>query len=290
MARIMLDAGHYGKYNRSPAVPTYYESDMAWKLHNKLKAELESYGIEVAVTRTSQAKDLEVYSRGTKARGYDMFISLHSNAVGSAVRNDVDRPVVIRLASDNKDGEVLGRKFADMMHDVMGTKQAGQVTTRLQGNGAEYYGVLRGAKAVGCPHAFIVEHSFHTATAPSQWLLVDSNLDILAKREAEIIANYFGLKKAQKEQKEQEDEPMTAAEKKYVESLEKRIKELEDDNKVYHYYKELPEYARATITALHRDGVFAGASAGDIKLPHETMRLLLINARAGLYGEKYKNL
>lgn len=287
MARIMLDAGHYGKYNRSPAVPTYYESDMAWKLHNKLKAELEAYGIEVAVTRTSQARDLEVYARGTKARGYDMFISLHSNAVGSAVRNDVDRPVVIRLASDNKDGEALGRQFADMMHDVMGTKQAGQVSTRLQNNGAEYYGVLRGAKAVGCPHAFIIEHSFHTATTPAKWLLVDSNLDILAKREAEIIANYFGLKKVQKEQ---EDEPMTAAEKKYVESLEKRIKELEDDNKVYHYYKELPDYARTTITALHRDGVFAGASAGDIKLPHETMRLLLINARAGLYGEKYKNL
>ena len=30
---ICLDAGHYGKYNRSPAIPEYYESDMNWKLH-----------------------------------------------------------------------------------------------------------------------------------------------------------------------------------------------------------------------------------------------------------------
>ena len=41
--KVCLDAGHYGKYNRSPAVSSYYESDMTWKLHNYLKKELESF-------------------------------------------------------------------------------------------------------------------------------------------------------------------------------------------------------------------------------------------------------
>lgn len=27
---VCLDAGHIGDYNRSPAVPEYYESDMSW--------------------------------------------------------------------------------------------------------------------------------------------------------------------------------------------------------------------------------------------------------------------
>ena len=31
--KICIDAGHYGRYNRSPAVSGYYESDMTWKLH-----------------------------------------------------------------------------------------------------------------------------------------------------------------------------------------------------------------------------------------------------------------
>ena len=44
---VCLDAGHYGKYNRSPAVPAYYESVRMWDLHLLLKAELEKYGIEV---------------------------------------------------------------------------------------------------------------------------------------------------------------------------------------------------------------------------------------------------
>lgn len=42
--KICLDAGHYGQYNRSPAIPEYYESEMNWKLHLLLKKELEKYG------------------------------------------------------------------------------------------------------------------------------------------------------------------------------------------------------------------------------------------------------
>ena len=37
---VCLDAGHSGDYNRSPAVPEYYESDMNWTLHLLLKAAL----------------------------------------------------------------------------------------------------------------------------------------------------------------------------------------------------------------------------------------------------------
>ena len=42
---ICLDAGHYGKYNRSPAIPEYYESDMNRKLHLMLKPALDCLGI-----------------------------------------------------------------------------------------------------------------------------------------------------------------------------------------------------------------------------------------------------
>ena len=80
---IMLDAGHYGDYNRSPCVPAYYESHMTWKLHLLLKRELEAYGVAVRTTRADQTKYLEVYERGRLAKGCDMFVSLHSNAVGS---------------------------------------------------------------------------------------------------------------------------------------------------------------------------------------------------------------
>lgn len=186
--KICLDAGHYGKYNRSPVLKTYYESQMNWKLHNLLKSELEQYGFEVILTRNNQAKDLAVYTRGTASKGCDLLLSIHSNACGT---ESVDYPVAI-VQLDGK-GTALGKKLADSVHKVMGTKQAGKTTTR-KGNNGEYYGVLRGAAAVGTL-GIILEHSFHTNTRAAKWLSDDGNLAKLAEAEAEIIADYFGVKK-----------------------------------------------------------------------------------------------
>ena len=62
--KICLDAGHAGKYNRSPVVPEYYESDMVWKLHLMQKEALERYGFEVITTRQDQNADRDLYGRG----------------------------------------------------------------------------------------------------------------------------------------------------------------------------------------------------------------------------------
>ena len=56
--RVCLDAGHFGKYNRSPVVKSYYESEMTWALHLKLKAQLE--GLEAE--KDSANEQLEGYT------------------------------------------------------------------------------------------------------------------------------------------------------------------------------------------------------------------------------------
>ena len=64
--KICLDAGHYGKYNRSPANNKYYESDVMWKLHVLQKKYLEEYGFEVLITRSNQNTDKSLYNRGAR--------------------------------------------------------------------------------------------------------------------------------------------------------------------------------------------------------------------------------
>ena len=189
--KICLDAGHYGKYNRSPVVKSYYESDMAWKLHLLLKKYLEEYGIEVTQTRTNQATDLELTTRGKKAKDCDLFISIHSNAVGSGANETVDYPVV--YVPLNGKADVIGKKIADCVESTMGTKQKGRTATR-KGNNGDYYGVIRGAVSVGVP-GIIIEHSFHTHTRATQWLMDDNNLDKMAKAEADVIAAHYGIKR-----------------------------------------------------------------------------------------------
>lgn len=189
--KICVDAGHYGKYNRSPANKAYYESDMNWKLHNLLKKYLEEYGVEVITTREDKNVDMEVFARGQASAGCDLLLSVHSNAVGSGVNEAIDYPVV--YVPLNGTGDELGKKLAECIEKTMGTQQKGKCESK-KGNRGDYYGVIRGATAVGVP-GLILEHSFHTNNRIANWLLVDKNLDKLAKAEAEVIANHYGLEK-----------------------------------------------------------------------------------------------
>lgn len=194
MARICIDAGHYGKYNPG-AIKGYYESQAMWKLHLLLKKALTEYGIKVVTTRANQRTDLDLYERGRKAKGCDAFISLHSNAASSESVNYV----VCMHQIDDDCGKMdaaskeLAKRLADCVAKVMGAKPQ---TWSTKGNRGDYYGVLRGAHAVNVP-GVIVEHGFHTNKAQCDWLLKDANLAELARAEAEAIADYFGATKTQ---------------------------------------------------------------------------------------------
>ena len=193
--KICLDAGHYGKYNQSPVNKKYYESDMAWKLHNYLKAELTALGFEVITTRITQSIDLDVYKRGKKAKGCDLFLSLHSNAAGT---EKPDYAVACCQIDDDKStidekSEAIGRKLAPVVNTLMGSKENWQIYEKMGNYNKDYYGVLRGAKEVGVP-GVLMEHGFHTNKANTKWLLKDANLKKLAKIEAQALAEYFGVK------------------------------------------------------------------------------------------------
>lgn len=205
--RICEDAGHYGYYNVSPANKKYYESIVMWKFHLMKKKYLEEYGIEVITTRSDQTKDLGLTERGKKSIGCDLFISDHSNAVGSYVNENVDRATAYCLVDDKttKIDEIsreIGELLTKTVTEVMELKQSPAIATRLSdsdrnGDGVmndNYYGVLNGARLVGTP-AIILEHSFHTNTKSTNWLLVDANLEKLAKAEADALAKYFGVEK-----------------------------------------------------------------------------------------------
>lgn len=189
--KICLDAGHYKGYNQG-VVKSYYEGDIVWKLTNLQKKYLEEYkDVTVVLTRSDIKKDLSLSGRGSLAKGCDLFLSNHSN---SADKESVDRVVIIYPYDNKNKSDVLGKKFGQAIQDVMGLKQNYQMYQRTH-NGGEYYGVMRSARATGCPRYYILEHGFHTNKATCNWLLKDSNLEKLAKAEVEVIAKYYGLKK-----------------------------------------------------------------------------------------------
>lgn len=190
MVRIVLDPGHGQNYNKGAVAP-YYEGNQMFKLAYYLKPELERYGIAVKVTRSKVTDDPALSTRGKMAKGYNLFLSLHSNAPpadakdyskikGTSIYDSVTRP--------NKAlADALGQAIAKTMgHNFRGTNYR-------RGNNGDYYGVLRNAVAVGVPSAILIEHGFHTNPDDCRWLLDDNNLKKLAKTEAEIIAAHYKI-------------------------------------------------------------------------------------------------
>ena len=206
MAKICIDPGHYGKYNRSPGVPEYYESEMVWKLSQMQKRYLEEMGHTVILTRTDPKKDLALVERGKKSKGCDLFISNHSNAAGNKMDETVSHAAIYSLVDDTttKADDIakdFATKIAPVIANVMGITYKIPAPRKAQsdrnGDGMKndnYYGVLHGARLVNTP-GLILEHGFHTHTKTVKWLLKDENLERLAKAEAECINNYFGSAK-----------------------------------------------------------------------------------------------
>ena len=182
---VCLDAGHIGKYNQSPSVPAYYESDFTWKFHLYLKEELEKYGIIVVLTRSDQYESMGVYERGLAAQGCDLFISIHADASNNYSYSNPSAYCCLSGAADT-----IGMQLAQTIAKDMGTAPA-QLYHRVGENG-DYYGVLRGSSAVGVP-GVLLEHSFYTNPNSAKWMLNDDNLKKLAQDEALVIAQYFGL-------------------------------------------------------------------------------------------------
>lgn len=285
MARkIMLDPGHAGYYfNASPVVDGYYESYQMWKLTHLLKKELEEWGFEVGLTRQSIYDDPELTARGRMAKGYDLFISMHSNAAAS---EEPDAPWLIQFLPDGKTdidevSSEVAHALGDVVSRVMGVSEPFYYTKGVDfdrdGNGYlddEYYGVLFGAKSVGVP-GVIVEHSFHTNKAAAKWLSVDTNLDKLAEAEAEALARYYGM----------EDKPMTKAEKAAFDALAEKVKKLEKSisnvKPKYNWTLACPKWAQATVHKLLQKGYLKGDQNGQLGLSEDMCRILVILDRAG---------
>ncbi|MDE7098141.1 MAG: N-acetylmuramoyl-L-alanine amidase, partial [Ruminococcus sp.] len=201
--KVMIDPGHYGKYNQSPVYAPYWESEMTWKLSNYLQTELQELGVHADLTKHSLDEDPELNDRGFASKGYDFFVSMHSNAGSSSS----DQPLAIvyqdlEWTTIDDTSKEIGQLLATTVEKVMETNQKGIIYQRKgtedwDRNGVlddEWYSVLFGSRFVGTP-GILLEHSFHTNYRSTLWLYDDNNLKKLAKEEASVIFEYFNEKK-----------------------------------------------------------------------------------------------
>ena len=204
---VVIDPGHTDNTYNAGAVKGYYESKAVYDLSLYEKAALEKRGIDVILTR-DRNQNPGLYERGQmavkKGRGYAnvVFESNHSNAFnGKAYGVTIIRSA--HLPSSEKLADRMIDAIVKVMKPSTGITYNRGVTTKTQSNGADWYGVIRGAvsgevsqkQAQNGPvhYDYIVEHGFHDNQKECQFLSKQENLKAIAEAKAAVIADYFGI-------------------------------------------------------------------------------------------------
>ena len=192
--KIMIDPGHYTDHvNQSPIDLNYYESKTVWDLALYLQKELRAKGVIADLTRNDIDENPGLVERGEKSKGYDLFISIHTNSTGDGKPSDTaDFPVCFTQLSGAVDD--LADIFLDKLGKMFGSKYPGYKQAEDNGYGQDKLGVLRGAANVGTP-GILVEHGFHTNKYNLRDLENQTFLKNLAIVDAGIIIDWVNSKK-----------------------------------------------------------------------------------------------
>ena len=199
MPVVCLDAGHYGKYNRSPVEPNLYESEFNWMLQEFLSRELEHVGIRAIATRQDRKQDMDLVKRGEASKDCDLFLSLHANASDNP---KVDYVLGVYFVDDDcgdidHQSKELATILSDAVAEIMGTSGVAWNRASVKdrdGNGHldDYYGVLRGAHNVKTT-GVILEHGFYTNPKQARFLLDEDKVRELARLEAKLLSQWFDV-------------------------------------------------------------------------------------------------
>ena len=112
--------------------------------------------------------------------------------------------------------------------------------------------------------AVLVETGFIDNRSDSAYLAGETGQDTIASAIAKGVADYLG----------------TAL------SLPPKQEETEEAKMIYNYIDgNMPQWARPTIQKLVDKGYLKGNEKGELELTDDLMRMLVINDRAGIYGD-----
>jgi len=245
--KIYLDAGHGGN---DPGVVYngYKEKDLNLEAVLYIGNRLTELGFEVGYSRTTDINPGEVFSRGTKGKGYNYFLSIHCNAgggtgaeiivnckeTGAEIQSNY-RTELSRLGNFRK---IYSRKYSNGSI-IERTIENNKFTNIV--NDLDWYGVLRGSWSGGVTgdllELFFLDNSN------------DLNNYLLKKHEyfeaiIKSICFTHGVEYKETENKTSSKEEITEL-KEQIESLNQTVKEK--DNLISALQSELSMYTPITF-------------------------------------------
>lgn len=258
--KILLIAGH-GNGDPGACALGYQEATETRRMATAVAPFLKKYGVDVQMyDQSKNAYDVLRFGGSLPLSGVDYVIEFHLNAgVGDTAGNGVTTGTEI-LVDASEAGTTVEQAILERIC-ALGFKNRG-VKRR---NDLLVQNTITNA---GISHA-LIETCF--VDDADDMKLYSAKFNQIAQAIADGVAVGFGLTK------EQEEKDMTEAE-------VKKIIADEEAKKTYDTVDELP-FGRDTIEKLIKKGLLAGEGDGKLGITYDLLRVLVINDRAGVYGE-----
>lgn len=188
---IVIDPGHGGE-NLGGRYEDYTEKEMTLITAKAMKEELEKYeGITVYLTRTGDA-ELSLQERCDIAANVnaDFLFCLHYNLSANHTLFGAETWI-------SAFGEQYSRGYAFASIEIgllqeMGLYSRG-IKTRLNENGADYYGIIRHSTEYGMP-CVLIEHCHLDQENDKPFYDHKDKLEAFGRLDAEAVARYYGLR------------------------------------------------------------------------------------------------
>lgn len=186
---ICLDPGHGPETVNASPDGTYREVEFAWDMYERMKSLLEAQGFAVICTRSKEEKpSLSERSAVCNRAGADLFLSLHTNAIGSGSWNSA-RGLLVFTSSASANAS-RNRAAMAMIERFRGAK----VHVRNSGLAHQAFTVLAKTDAPAC----LLEYGFHTNKEDVALLKTTEYRETLAKATVLGVCDYFGMAFAEK--------------------------------------------------------------------------------------------
>lgn len=235
---VVLDPGHDPVCKERGQVNGVWETELNWIIAESMKTELEKYDAEVYINRywdecpgktdyNNMGKCITARADRGDALDADLFVSLHNNALGMGeLQNSANGSTVYvtQYGAYHDQSVVLANMVMDKLAELGISKRG--VATRDWGSGGgtyddgthwDYYGVIRNSSLNKIP-SILIEHAFMDNTTDLKFLRDRETLEKMGQKDAEAVAEYYGLEKA--------DEGGNAEQTEQVEGFVRRLYEL----------------------------------------------------------------
>ena len=190
--KILLDPGHGpGKsHNRGSLIGN--EGDNNFLLSRELKKRLEQYdGVGVGSTRPNGSENPTLTKRRDMSEGYDVFLSLHTNASESHKAHGSEIFKSVEKQHDNADNHKLAKLINDNVAKYFNSNRGVKTWTYSPKHlDLNYFAVMRRNKA---PYVYLGEFGFHDNKDDIKVII--NKRDEIAEAITQGFVKHFNLKK-----------------------------------------------------------------------------------------------